>query len=91
MCSPRALSRCAEAPSNLVRCGKTQQLLEVVIAGRKFELKSKDDFETVLRTGDYKAKGWEIIPPGTIEYHRELELLLPDGTARKYQVVGESE
>lgn len=77
--------------SSTVRCGKLQQLLDVVIDGKKYELRSKDDFDSVLRTGDYKAKGWEIIPPGTIEYHRELELLLPDGTARKFLVVGESE
>jgi hypothetical protein len=77
--------------SNLVRCGKTQQRLNVVINGKKYELNSKDDSDFVLRTGDYKAKGWEIVPPELSEYHMELDILFPDGTTRKYVVVGESE
>jgi hypothetical protein len=77
--------------SSFVRCGKTEQRLTAVINGKKFELNSKDDSDFVLRAGDYKAKGWVVVPPELSEYHMELEFLFPDGTTHKYVVVGESE
>jgi hypothetical protein len=71
-------------------CGIKQQL-NVVINGKKYELNSREDSDFVLRTGDYKAKGWENVPAELSEYHMEVELLLPEGRTHTYRVVGESE
>jgi hypothetical protein len=41
--------------------------------------------------GDYKARLFKEESAKNQEYWRVYELLLADGTARKYSVVGESE
>jgi hypothetical protein len=75
----------------------TKQHLSVIIDGKKYELDSYGDYDSMLRTGDYKAKLLPDeqrvgdIPLGTYEYRRKYEFLFPDGKTRKYSVVGESE
>lgn len=79
-------------------CGLKQHL-QVVIDGKKFELNSNGNSETLLRTGDYKARllvddqeSTDTPPPAyEIRITTTYELLFPDGKTRKYRVVGESE
>jgi len=77
--------------SSLIRCSFKLHL-DVVIDGKKFDLNSKDDLELVLRRGDYKAKvvGTDS-PQSSVDSNLEYEFLFPDGTTRKYRVVGETE
>jgi hypothetical protein len=72
------------------RCSIKQQL-NVVINGKKFELNSKDEIVAVLHTGDYKAKETLGAASPAVEYNASYDFLFPDGTTRKYLVVGESE
>lgn len=69
-------------------CG-TVQHLQVVIAGKKYELARTA--ENVLRTGDYKARVVSEKKPRAEEYTREYEIMLSDGKTAKFEVVGESE
>jgi hypothetical protein len=72
------------------RCSFKQQL-NVVINGKKYELNSKDEITAVFRTGDYKAKEIPGATPLAVEYNAAYDFLFPDGTVRRYIVVGESE
>jgi hypothetical protein len=88
--SSHQVSEC-KGSSSLMRC-PIKQHLNAVIDGRKYELNSKDDLDLVLRPGDYKAMLLpDSSPSGAHEYQMEYELLFPDGSTRKYRVVGESE
>ena len=65
------------------------QLLNVVIDGKKYELKTMIAVGRVLAVGDYKAK---VVVNRTTAYesYQIYEFLLPDKT-RQYEVVGQSE
>ena len=96
--SSRLVSMCSEnwgflnsgGLGKAARCGIKQQL-NVVIHGKKYELNSKDDVTAVLRTGDYNAKEMPGAAPPAVEYNTAYDFLFPDGTIRRYVVVGESE
>lgn len=73
--------------------------LKVTIDGKKYGFKAAgDDYEFMLRLGDYKAK---MIPDGPpyaddyapreYEYRQQYEFLFSDGKTRKFTVVEESE
>jgi|SRR5579862_5765012 len=65
------------------------QLLQVVIDGKKYELKTVIAVGRVLVPGDYKAK---LIVNRTSAYesYQIYEFLLPDKT-RQYELVGQAE
>jgi len=67
------------------------QHLTVLIEGRKYELEGAVATFDVFRPGDYKAKIARDDSKQTYEYRRTYEFQLVDGTARKYNVVGEWE
>lgn len=74
---------------NRVACGKKLHL-DVTIEGKKYELDGGID-DRLLHVGDYHAKiTQDYVDPGS-EYRREYELLFPDGTKRKFSVIGEEE
>lgn len=62
--------------------------LDVVVEGKRYELNGGLD-ENLLRTGDYKARLLRDTPPNSYEYRQEYEFLFPDGTKRKFAVIGE--
>ena len=71
--------------------------LNVKIGQKAFDFKAAgDDYEYVLRPGDYNAKTLtddpdKDNPPGAYEYRQRYEFLFPDGKTRKFSVVSESE
>jgi hypothetical protein len=66
-----------------------KQLLEVVIGGKKYELRSELAIGRLLALGDYKAK---LVTNRKTEYEsiQVYEFLFPDKT-RQYEVVGQTE
>lgn len=65
--------------------------LSVSIDGKKVELDDQSPSKEVIVPGDYKAKILKEDTSHSYEYSRTYEILFPDGTTRKYNVVGESE
>ena len=65
--------------------------LNVLIGGKKYELEAEKSRNDLIRVGDYKAKVVKDDSTSPYEYWRTYEFLFPDGTTRKYDVVGESE
>src|SRR5208283_315521 len=63
------------------------QPLTVLVDGIKYELEGHA--ADLLRVGDYKAKIDKDETKRPYEYQRVYEFLFPDGTTRKYTVVGE--
>jgi hypothetical protein len=84
----RLLSECDSALNHVV-CGKKLHV-NVVIEGKKYELDGGID-DRVLHVGDYHAKVTQDYGDAGSEFRREYELLFPDGTKRKFSVVGETE
>lgn len=78
--------------THLVPDFKSETLfMDVLIDGKKYELADLGSNNSVLRVGDYKAK---ILIEDTSKSYvisRTYELLMPDGSTRKFEVVGESE
>lgn len=70
-------------------CNWTQSLT-VLIDGTKYEIMDQHYGNAVLRLGDYKARIVKEDTSHAYEYTRTYELLFADGTARKYNVIGES-
>ena len=83
----RLVSECDSA-LNHVACGKKLHV-NAVIEGKKYELDGGID-DHLLHLGDYHAKITQDYDGGS-EYRREYELLFPDGTKRKFSVIGETE
>jgi hypothetical protein len=71
-------------------CGWAPRLT-VLIDGKKVELQDQNFRLDVILPGDYKAKIVKENTSHSYEYSRTYEFLFPDGTTRKYIVVGESE
>jgi hypothetical protein len=74
------------------------QVLSVVIDGKHYELSGPTSSAKVamrgnglLNPGDYKAKLTEDTHKTSFESIQEYELLLPDGTQRKFSVILQSE
>jgi hypothetical protein len=65
------------------------QVLEVVIDGKKYELRSELAVGRLLALGDYKAK-LNTRNKSAYEASQSYEFLLPDKT-REYEIVGQSE
>lgn len=65
------------------------QLLEVIIGGKKYELQSELAIGRLLALGDYKAK-LVADRKNTYESLQVYEFLFPDKT-RQYKVVGQTE
>ena len=65
--------------------------LSVLIDGKKVELDDQSPSKEVIIPGDYKARILKEDTSHSYEYSRTYEILFPDGTTRKYNVVGESE
>lgn len=72
------------------------QILNVVIDGKKYELWANPMMVSAITPGlivpgDYKAKLTKNKNKGKYAYAMEYELLFPDQTTKKFQVIGESE
>lgn len=72
------------------------QTLNVLIDGTKYELAAAPvsislTKEGLIVPGDYKARLVSDKRKGTYAYTREYELLFPDGTTKKFAVIGQSE
>jgi hypothetical protein len=70
--------------------------LDVLIDGKKCELDGDPPKVSVLRwgvisPGDYKAKLTEDRHKGDYLRQRQYEILFPDGSTKKFYLVGESE
>ncbi|MGA3343272.1 MAG: hypothetical protein ABSC76_00255 [Terracidiphilus sp.] len=70
------------------QCPGIQHLI-VVIDAKTYELAGAPEHAEVLRIGDYKAKIVQDGKPQDYEYRRIYEFLFPDGTTRRFWVVGE--
>ena len=68
-----------------------RQQLNVIIAGKHYELQGITSYDKVLPVGDYMARISQDKTDANKEYVRVYELLFADGSTRKYTVVGESE
>jgi hypothetical protein len=66
------------------------QVLDVVIDGKKYELRSELPIRRVLTLGDYKAKLVTNEHKTPYESFQVYEFLFPDKT-RQYDVVGQTE
>ena len=66
------------------------QVLEVVIDGKKYELRSELSVGHLLAPGDYKAKLVKNDHPTAYDSFQVYEFLFPDKT-RPYVVVGQTE
>lgn len=65
------------------------QLLDVVINGKKYELQSEVPIRRLLTLGDYKAK-LVTNRKSAYESYEVYEFLFPDKT-RRYEVVGQTD
>ena len=68
-----------------------RQKLNVVIDGKKFELESEISPNALLALGDYKAKLVKDEHRGGYDSDQVYELIFPDGKARQFRVIGQSE
>jgi hypothetical protein len=68
-----------------------QQVLRVVIDGKKYQLIALGSMPWALPVGDYRARmaSYKLIQGGM--YERRYELIFPDGKTAQYEVGGESE
>ena len=68
------------------------QILTVAIDGAKYELESETLLpKGIVALGDYPAKLTEDQQKPTHEFTRAYELKFPDGSARKFRVIGQTE
>jgi hypothetical protein len=68
-----------------------QQILRVVIEGKKYQLIALGSRPWALPVGDYRGRMSKEKPVEGGQYDRRYELLFPDGKTAEYQVGGESE
>jgi hypothetical protein len=68
----------------------SNQELNVVIDGKKYELRSPS-VNALLALGDYKAKLVKDDHRTTYDSYQVYEFLFPDGKTRKFDVVGQFE
>ena len=68
-----------------------QQILRVVIDGKKYQLISVNWMPWALQVGDYRARIVKDKPIGVGQYDRRYELIFSDGKTAQYDVGGESE
>jgi len=67
------------------------QALDVVIDGKKYELRSLLPINRVLALGDYKAKLVQDQHKTTYDSFQAYEFLFRDKKTRKFEVVGQTE
>ena len=71
---------------------KTVQQLTAQIDGAKYELQSETFFpKGIVALGDYQAKLIKNTVKPTHEFSREYDLVFPDGSTRKFRVIGQTE
>jgi len=68
-----------------------QQVLRVVIDGKKYQLIAVGSRPWALPVGDYQARITVDKPVQGGQYERRYELMFPDGKTAQYYVGGESE
>ena len=84
-------SDCGEVSKGSSSCRATQ-VLDVLIDGSKYELRSETILaKGVVALGDYKAKLVSDKQKPTHEFTREYDLMFPDGSTRKFSVIGQME
>jgi hypothetical protein len=84
-------SDCGEVSKGSSSCRATQ-VLAAVVDGKKYELRSETILQKrVVALGDYKAKLVTDKQKPTHEFTREYDLMFPDGSTRKFSVIGQME
>jgi hypothetical protein len=84
-------SDCGEVSKGTSSCRATQ-MLEAAVDGKKYELRSETILQKgVVALGDYKAKLVSDKQKPTHEFTREYDLMFPDGSTRKFSVIGQME
>jgi hypothetical protein len=84
-------SDCGEVSKGTSSCRATQ-VLDAVVEGKKYELRSETILpKGVIALGDYKAKLVSDKQKPTHEFTREYDLMFPDGSTRKFSVIGQME
>jgi hypothetical protein len=68
-----------------------QQELNVVIDGKKYELKSSGAPNVLFALGDYKAKLVHDSHQNAYDSDQVYEFLLPGNKTRKFRVIGQTE
>jgi hypothetical protein len=68
-----------------------QQILRVVIDGKKYQLIALGSRPWALPVGDYQARIIKDQPIQGGQYERRYEIIFPDGKTAQYDVGGESE
>jgi len=67
------------------------QQLTILIDGVKYELESETFFpKGIVALGDYEAELIDDQKP-THEFTRAYDLIIPDGSTRKFRVIGQTE
>ena len=71
---------------------KSVQQVTVMIDGAKYELQSQTYFpKGIVALGDYQAKLVSDEQKPTHEFTRTYDLMFPDGSTRKFHVIGQTE
>lgn len=71
---------------------KSVQQVTAIIDGAKYELQSETFFpKGIVALGDYQAKLVSDEQKLTHEFTRTYELMFPDGSTRKFRVIGAME
>jgi hypothetical protein len=87
----RIANDCGNVNKGSSSCRATQ-ILEAVIDGGKYQLRSETILpKGVVALGDYKAKLVSDKQKPTREFTREYDLMFPDGSTRKFSVIGQME
>lgn len=67
------------------------QELNVLIGGKKYELRSDRSLRALLELGDYKARLVKDEHNSSYDSYQAYEFLFPDNKTRQFDVVGQSE
>ncbi len=71
---------------------KSVQQVTVTIDGAHYELQSETFFpKGIVALGDYQAKLTDDQQKPTQEFTRTYDLMFPDGSTRKFRVIGQTE
>lgn len=71
---------------------KSVQQITAVVDGAKYELESETFFpKGIVALGDYQAKLVSDEQKPTQEFNRTYDLMFPDGSTRKFRVIGQTE
>lgn len=71
---------------------KSVQQISAMVDGVKYEMESETFFpKGIVALGDYEAKLVDDQQKPTREFSRSYDLMFPDGSTRKFRVIGQTE